>query len=497
MVKMTAFILSVTSALFLAAGEFTASVSSNEVDLNDSFSLSLTLKDTSPKDSPALFPLKKDFLIQSEQHSSNTTIINGKISSSITWKVSLTPKLEGVVEIPPITVNTTEGQLSTQPISLNIIKGAPAQSIEDTVGLNFASKVNNASPYKNEPFIFTAFLSSKWPIYQVQPQKLQVEDAIVELIEEPKLEERVIGGVWFHVVEISYLITPLKTGPLTIPSLAIQGAIPQKRKGRFSSRFNDDLDPFAIMQGFDRLKPFALKTEEIELDVQPPISVISPWLPAKALILEEKWPSDQTLRVGEPFSRGFLIQAEGLKLSQLPRLEEQSSKFKVYADKPEEEEKVIQGTIHSMRKEQYTLIPEQAGTWVLPEISIAWWDTVKKEKKVSTIPARRVEILPALEAATSLPQENPSIPPSALTTDAPVSLPHPPFFLYGIIGILTFFLAAALLWGFILQRKIASLTAQKLIKPLAAKPKKTISPPVIAAPIPKEKKEKLPDLNPT
>lgn len=495
MVKMTAVILSITSALFLAAAEFTAAVSSNQVDLSDSFSLYLTLKDTSPKDSPALFPLKKDFLIQSEQQSSNTTIINGKVSSSITWKVSLAPKIEGVVEIPPITVDTTEGQLSTQPISLNIIKGAPAQSIEDSLGIKFSSKVNNASPYKNEPFIYTAFLSSKWPLYQVQPQKLQVENAIVELIEDPKLEERVIGGVWFNVVEISYLITPLKTGSLTIPSLVIQGALPQKRKGRFSSRFNDDLDPFAIMQGFDRLKPFALKTEEIELDVESPISEISPWLPAKALTLEENWPSDQTLRVGEPFSRGFLIQAEGLKLSQLPHLEEQSSKFKIYADKPEEEEKVIQGSLRSMRKEQYTLIPEQAGTWVLPEISISWWDTVKKEKKVSTIPARTLQILPALKTATSLPEENASTPPLGATTDAPVSLHRPPFFLYGIIAVLTFFLAAALVWGFSLQRKIASMTPQKLIKPLSAKPKKMRSPPVIAAP--KEKKEKLPDLNPT
>ena len=229
--------------------------------------------------------------------------------------------------------------------------------------------------------------------------------------------------------------------------------------------------------------------------MQPAISEISPWLPAKALTLEELWPSDQTLRVGEPFSRGVLIKAEGLKASQLPHLEDlqsQGSTFKVYADKPEEQEQVFHDIIHSMRKEQYTLIPQQAGASVLPEISISWWDSAKKEKRTSTIPARTVQILPALETATSIPEET-----ASATTDAAETSPSsvaPPRLLYGIIGILTFFLTAALLWGFTLQRKIASLTkdpSQKPIKPPAAKQPQ----PVTA--VQKEKKEKLPDLNPT
>ncbi len=492
MVKKTFFIaLSafLTSAVF--AGEFTASVSSTQMHLNERFSLSLTLKDTSPKGAPDVSPLNPHYLIHSQQRSTNTTIVNGKVSSSSTWKLSLSPKSEGAVEIPPITVDTAEGLLSTLPITLNVRPDSTPQSSGDSVGLKISTKVSNASPYKNEPLVYTAFLTSKMPLYNVQTQKIQVEDAIVELLEKPKLEEKVIGGVLLNVVEFTYLITPLKTGSLTIPPIAIQGAIPQKRKGEHRSFFDDD--PFSFMQGFDPLKPFTLTTEEIKLDVQPALSEVSPWLPAKALTLEEQWPSDQTLRVGEPLSRGFLIKAEGLKASQLPHLEEltQSSTFKAYADKPEEQEKVLQGILHSMRKEQYTLIPQQAGTWVLPEISISWWDSAKKEKRTSTIPARTVQILPALETAPSVPHDI-ATPPTTAAAEA--SSVRPPFILYGIIGILAFFLTAALLWGFTLQRKIASLT-QKPIKPPTATPKKAISPPVIA--VQKEKKEKLPDLNPT
>lgn len=499
-IALSAFFLAIASAAFLAAGEFTASVSSTKVYLNESFSLSLTLKDTSTKEAPVVSSLKKHFLIHSQQHASNTSIVNGKMSSSITWKLSLTPKTEGVVQIPPMTVNTAEGLLSTQPITLNVLKGTSSQSDEDGAGLSIIAKASNASPYKNEPVVYTATLTSKMPLYHVQTQKLQAEDAIVEILEEPKLEKRVVGGDLLNVVEFTYLITPLKTGVLTIPPIAIQGATPQKRKGQFSSFINDDLDPFAIIQGFDRFKPFTLATDEILLDVQPAISEVSPWLPAKALSLEELWPSDQTLRVGEPFSRGFLIKAEGLKASQLPRLGDLQSLhsiFRAYADKPEENEKISQGVIHSMRTEQYTLIPQQAGTWTLPEISVSWWDSLKKEKRTSVIPARTIQILPALEAATAVPLEIASAP---LATDAAeAAMPSASsFLLYGIIGALIFFLVAALLWGFVLLRKIASLTQ----KPLQNAPKQ---PPVNlprprsspAAVVRKEKKEKLPDLNPT
>lgn len=495
MVKKTFFtFLSITSTVLLIAGEFTASVSTTQIRLGESFSLYLTLKDTFPKEAPEVSTLTKHFLVHSQQHSTNTSIVNGKVSSNITWKLSLSPRIEGKVQIPSMTIETEEGLLSTQPITLNAIKSPSSQSNNDHSGLNITSNVSNSSPYKNEPFIYTTHLSSKLPLYNIQTQKMHVEDAIVELVGEPKLEEKVIGGVLLHVVDFTYLITPLKAGPLTIRPITIQGAIPQKRKEQFNSF--DDFDPFAIMQGFDRVKPFTLITEEIQLDVQPAVSEVSPWLPAKELTLEEQWPNDQTLRLEEPFSRGFLIQAKGLKASQLPHLEDmhnQNALFKAYTDKPEEQEEVLQGQIQSKRKEQYTLIPQQAGTWVLPEISIDWWDSIKKEKRTTTLPARTVQILPAL-ATTSLPQQkDPS--PLDTTTNTTNSSAQPTVALYGIIGMLTLFLTAALLWGLTLHRKIESLTlSKKPIQPSPIDQKKPISQGAIAQ---KEKKEKLPNLNPT
>lgn len=493
MVKKTFLILSAYFTLAfghsLIAGEFTANVNNTQLHLSESFSLNLTLKDTSSNGTPDFSSLKENFLIQSQHHLSNTTILNGKISSNITWKLSLMPKQEGVLEIPSITIDTAEGILSTQPIKLNITKSV-SQTTSDINGPKITTKVSNSSPYKNEPLVYTASLTSKIPLYNLQTQKLQMQDAIVELIEEPRLEEKLIDGSLLNVVEFTYLITPLKADSLKIPSIIIQGALPQKRK----NSFDDDLDPFSMMQGFDLLKPFTLMTEEIQLQVQPAISGISPWLPAKAIDLQEQWPNDKGLRVGEPFSRSIIIRAEGVKASQLPHLEDLqnlNSPFKIYSDKPEEQENILEGMLHSIRKEQYTFIPQQSGTQTLPELSITWWDTTKKEKRISSLPARTVTILPPLEAATFSPHE-PALKSAETTKEIATGPIQSSFFLYAIIGILSFLLLTALVWGFTLHRKIVRLT------PKPAKPelrKKIIEP--AEGEFHKSKKEKLPDLNPT
>lgn len=443
-IKFLIIAISLSSLLF--GGEFTAAVSSMEVPLNENFSLSLTLKDTSPVNNPDINVLNKDFLIHSEHHSSQKTIFNGKTSSSITWNLSLTPKTEGQLQIPSISIETAEGPLFTKPLVINVVKGT-------SLG-NISVHVSNLSPYKNEPIIYTATFSSKSPLYQVNAEKLQVEGAIVEVLEEPK--------VLNNTVEFTYLITPMKTGTLTIPSIAIQGAISQKGK-------KDEIDLFSLVRGVGRLKPITLMSEEMTFEVQPPAVDLSPWLPAKSLILEELPLSEHHFRVGEPFTRTFLIRAEGLKASQLPRLEDHhKSSFRLYADKPEEEEKIVQGSLKSTRKEHFTLIPSQAGTQVLPEITIAWWDSVNKEKRTAVIPARTLEILPA----PTLQQPEPPLPSEPL---------QPPYFLYGVIGALSIALAISLIWGFSLKRKLNP----KLPKVSVKKP------------TPKEKKEKLPDLNPT
>ena len=162
-----------------------------------------------------------------------------------------------------------------------------------------------AKPYKNEPVFYTLRLTTKTHLANVSLQKFTIDDAIVESNGEPKAYKKIIDGIQINVIEFSFIITPLKSGPLTIPPLVVQGGIPMKRTPQRGSFFDDDFDQMFIMPGFERLKPFTLSSNETTLDVQPAVSGITPWLPAKSLKIEEIWDDSQTFQTGEPITREY------------------------------------------------------------------------------------------------------------------------------------------------------------------------------------------------
>lgn len=484
--------------LLLFSGEFTANVNRNRINLGESITLNLVLKDASAKGNPSIDALKKTFSITSQHQLSNTVMVNGKMTSSTTWKLTLIPQKEGDAVIPSIWINTSKGILSSQPLTIQVAKRSAVQhsEVSDDSEVFLAIDVSNAKPYKNEPVIYTIRMLSKSDLANIQMQKIHLENAMIEAHGEPKITRKVFNGVSVNVIECDYLITPLKAGSLKIPSTIIQGMVPTRRN-LSSSLFDDDFDPFSMMQGFDRLKPFAVATEEVVLDVQPPVADMNPWLPARSLRLEEVWDESQSLQVGEPFTRGFKVIAEGIKSSQLPSfadLQKSDPLFKIYADKPELGDEEKSGTLQSYRKEQYTLIPQQPGTQTLPELSVVWWDVEKKEKVVASIPSRTLQILPAPE--TSLKSE--MTPAAEKTFSFPgqqefVDQKNP--LLYAFIAGLAVLLIAAIFWGILLQKKILRLTKPPVHRKVKEAPKKKPKKP---APSPsKNKNEKLPDLNPT
>jgi len=485
MVKQITYLL-MFLPLCLFSAEFTASVNRTLVNLGENVTLNLTLKDASPRGQPSVDALKKSFQINSQTQLHNTFMMNGHITMSTTWKFVLAPQTDGDLVIPAIVVNTSEGVLSTAPLTVQVIKGGAKKGNEfsEIKDIFLTKEVSNAKPYKNEPVLLSIRMIAKKDLRDIQIQKIHLDNAIIEEQGEPNVYKKLVDGVMANVIEFNYLVTPLKAVSLTIPSTKIKGLVAGgKRKNAFFD--DDDFEPFPFMSSFSKYEPFAIETDEITLDVQLPVADVIPWLPAKSLKIEEIWSNSQTFKEGEPFTRGLKIVAEGIKSSQLPNLNDlipSNSSFKVYADKPDIGDEIINDTIRSYRKEQYTFIPQKSGSLTLPEVSIVWWDVVNKEKRIAKIPARTLKIVPAPENALNQQSlqnnENVAFPISS-------GQPKNDLIFYGTIAGLAMLLLGAILWVIILQRKITRFQEEPPEGPAPKRKKR------------QAKKEKLPDLNPT
>ncbi|HWM28210.1 MAG TPA: BatD family protein, partial [Woeseiaceae bacterium] len=84
----------------MAQGSVVATVDRADVELNESFTLKVTV-DTAIDTEPDASALEDDFYVLSRSELSNTMIVNGQISRSRTWSYVLMAKQAGDLVIPP------------------------------------------------------------------------------------------------------------------------------------------------------------------------------------------------------------------------------------------------------------------------------------------------------------------------------------------------------------------------------------------------------------
>ena len=92
-----------------------ARVDRDRVERNESFALELIV-DSAADVSPDLSVLDADFHVGQTSRLSNTRIVNGEITRSMSWTITLMPKRAGRITIPPITV----GSEQSNPLTISV-----------------------------------------------------------------------------------------------------------------------------------------------------------------------------------------------------------------------------------------------------------------------------------------------------------------------------------------------------------------------------------------
>lgn len=449
------------------AADFTASVNRNSVAVGQAFTLTLKLSGTSASAKPDWSALNQNFRVLNQQQSTQTTIINGKVESSVSWQLSLMAKRKGQSSIPSITIDTVQGLLTSKPITVKVLSASELPDSHKQNDVSISSEVSKKELYQNEPVMFTLSIMSKQPIFNLRLDELKVEDAVIDSMGKAKVVEKIVDGVPVKSIESRYLITPLKFGELNIPEILMQAelAISGDRRS-FDSGFNSAFD---LLRNFDSMdnwfglsqrKPITLASQPLTLKVKPPLSSIKPWLPATSVVLSEQWEKPQELVAGEPIVRTLSIFAGGIAATQLPSLafhQNQLQGLKVYADQPKFENMLEADSISSTREETFTYIPQQAGRLVLPEIKLAWWNTETHRVEFARLAQKTIEVMPAKGASSygsALQLKSSVIHASDKNVQLRADGKHsvatdPPKLLYVVIGFLVLMVAAM---GFLLWR---------------------------------------------
>ena len=419
-------LLTLLSTAVYADTNVRASVDRNRLSMDETLTLSLTADSMLFSDEPEVEVLENDFHILNRQQSSRTNIINGSISSSRQWDLTLAPKREGDITIPAIRM----GDKRTRPLTITVTRapqGTANRSSDQQVWLE--ADVTPRRAYVQQQLEYTVRLFSSVNFLDASLEQPDIDHALVESLGENRYRQRVDGRV-YQVIERRYAVFPQRSGSLAIPALTLQARVESYRPSL--------LDPGRLV---------IKRSPPMEIQVQaPPASFDGAlWLPAKNIELFEEWSDDpEQLQAGQSITRRIDIRADGLMAAQLPKLPALDLPgIKLYPDQPSLQNTTEESSLIGLRSESTAMIPTQPGDYTLPELRIAWWNTETNQAEVAVLPARTLHVAAApgqMVNTPATPEEQPVIaaPKNATDDKAPTlsTLPtHQPW-LYGIIAAL-------------------------------------------------------------
>jgi len=376
-----------------------ASVNSTRTNLETPIRLSVTL---SEGDGDVDLSAIEDFKVLSQSSNSSVQIINGRVTSERTKTYMLLPLREGRLTIPALKV-TVDGKTSyTDPITIRVEKGETSADASSE-NVRVTATVNEKTPYLGQQIVYTFRL-----LYAVQLANTDYEAPSftgfsAKQIGESQTTQRIVDGQRFNEVSISYLLMPLKTGPLTIEPARLQCDVASSRRSsrsQFDSFFND---PFF---GSTRLVTKVFQTDPVPIEVMP----LPTWVgnqPFSGLVGQFDMKAELETReatVGQSLTLSVTLQGKGnLQDAESPGIRVPEG-FKQYADQPETDVRLEADGYAGTKVFRTALVPVDAGEYTLTITPLVYFDPTKKSYRILEPPPLSIMV-----RASDNPAETPTV----------------------------------------------------------------------------------------
>ncbi len=367
-----------STAAYSNVNSLEATIDRNPVMLDEAIRLTVTADGSADRDAFDSSPLLKDFVVGRTSVSSQTSIVNFDTKRTTVWTTTLFPRKEGTFTIPSLTI---EGK-STKPIQVKVI---PVQEQSNVARDYFVTTdIDVKEAYLNQQLLYTVklFLSSN--IERGSLQAPEMQNAEITQLGEDKQYTDIVNGRRYQIIERQFAVVPQASGEFTLRGPIFTGEV-------MAANTNQRFGFFNRTQQINRVGP------DITVNIKPiPQGIDYPWLPSEMVRVDEEWPQGDSFVAGEPVTRIVTLTALGVVEEQLPDIPEfYPPNFKLYPDQSNTTTVEKDQSLISQRQTSLAIIPTQPGNFVLPEITIPWFNTLTQQTEYATIPARSITVAPA------------------------------------------------------------------------------------------------------
>ncbi|NWC70838.1 protein BatD [Pseudomonas sp. P7758] len=382
--RCTAFLL--TLALWASqaqAAGLVASVDRSRINSGETVELTVESNDVTLFGKPDLAPLDPLFEVSGTRQINQLTTLGGDNHATTRWIITLLPKENGTVVIPPLQI----GELKTQPITLQVVETVSQNTEAQLAPVFIETNLDQDSVYVQAQALLTVRVYHSVSLYDDSSlTPLQVADTRIEQLGESRTYEKVINGIRHGVIETRYAIYPQHSGTLTIPTQTFSATLVEPRPAQ-------DNNP----QGSKPGKLIHVSSPELSLTVKAKPAMYpadAPWLPARSLTLTESWnPEPDHVQVGDSLTRSLTLKAEGLAGAQLPPLAlSDIPGLRRYPDQPVLSNQNNDRGLIGSREDREALVPNRVGALELPAMEVVWWNTHEDHLERTSLPARTLQV---------------------------------------------------------------------------------------------------------
>jgi len=373
-IAILSFLLSGTA--FANDISFQASVDRNKVSLGSAINLDLTFYGTQHMPAPKL-PEINGFQSRYQGPSTRMSIVNGKISSSITHIYTLIPMRVGKFKIGPLSFKYDKKSYASEQITVEVMEGNVDESESTQSFPGEASKlgdniflkmyVSKQDVYLNEIIPLTIKLYvSRLALRDIEYPVFSHNGFSVDKFAKPAQYREVLNGKEYEVIEFKTNIFGIRTAELVLgPAQLKCNLLVNRRRQRSSSLF----DSFF---GGREIYPLSLKSKEIPITVNdlPEEGKPEGFSGAIGDFTFDLKAEPREVNVGDPITLKMVIKGRGnFNTVTCPKLGTNKS-FKIYD--PEVKQK------DGVKTFEQILMPDTDTVKEIPKITFSCFDTERK-----------------------------------------------------------------------------------------------------------------------
>ncbi len=317
---------------------------------------------------PTLPPLP-DFDVQGRGQSTQVQIVNGRMSSTVSFTYVLLPKRVGTLAIPPVQARIGGQVFQSRPLAVRVVEGTVAKAGNDRA-LFVTVDVSDDEPYVGEQILYTYRFYRKVQVPKYAQELPSFDGFLAQQLGERKDYSTTLEGQTYVVSEVKIALFPLEAKTVELPGLKISAEVAVQARGRGGDPFTSFDDFFGRGQTETRV----VRSDPVTITVRPLPAPPPGFAGVVGRYSLSATLSKNRLAVGESATLTVVVQGEGdvrnLPEPKLPPV----AGIKAYGDAPEVKLELRGDKLGGTATYSQAIVATEAGELALPGLTLVYFD---------------------------------------------------------------------------------------------------------------------------